>query len=160
MSRKSRGSRSEARNFALKLLGYRSRSRKELSERLGRKGFSSSQINNTIKFLEQAGLINDETVARELCRYAVEKKHFGKKGIEQFLYSRGIGKDLINEQMSTLQPDIDHETAARLVKRRLQSLDHFPRHVIRRRLCGMLQRRGFSGDVIRSTMKAIKQDQA
>lgn len=156
MSRKSRGFRSEARNFALKLLGYRSRSRKELSEQLGRKGFSSSQINSTIKFLEQAGLVNDETVARELCRYAVEKKHFGKRGIEQFLYSRGIEKDLINEQMSTLQQDIDHETAARLVKKRLQSLDHLPCHVIRRRLCGMLQRRGFLGDVIRAAMKSVE----
>lgn len=156
MSRKFRGSRSEAIHYALKLLGYRSRSRKELSARMEQKGFSSTRIDSTIAFLEQSGFINDESIAEELCRYAVEKKHFGRKAIEQFLYSRGIGKDLINEQMSTLLPDIDHETAARFVKRRLQSLDHLPGHVVRRRLYGMLQRRGFSGDVIRAAMKSIQ----
>ncbi len=156
MSRKSSGSRSEALHYALKLLNYRSRSRKELIERLERKGFSPGQIRSTIQFLEHGGFLQDTIVARELCRYAVEKKHYGKRGIEHFLRSRGIEKDIIHEQLSTLLPDIDYETAARFVKRRLQSLDRLPPHVMRRRLWGMLQRRGFSGEVIRAVMRTIE----
>ncbi len=65
---KLKGSRAEAKTYALKLLSYRARSRKELHERLRGKGFDSSRIKETIESLEDAGLINDKDLAPELLR--------------------------------------------------------------------------------------------
>ena len=59
-----KGSRADAKTYALKLLGYRSRSKKEMLERLKRKGFESGQINAAIKFLEDTDLINDKEIGR------------------------------------------------------------------------------------------------
>ncbi len=54
-----KGSRADAKAYALRLLSYRSRSKKEMFERLERKGFDSGEINRAVKSLEDTGLIND-----------------------------------------------------------------------------------------------------
>ena len=56
----------EAKSYALKLLGYRSRSEKEMTERLKKKGFDGTVINSVVKFLKDTGLIKDEALAAEL----------------------------------------------------------------------------------------------
>ncbi len=139
-----KGFRNDAKTCALKLLSYRSRSRKEISDRLKRKGFSVKEIEATIHFLENAGLISDEALTKELFRYSVERKSLGKKGIEAFLSRRGIDKELIHKELSIYTNDIEAESAAGFAEKKLKSLDKYPEEIIKRRLWGMLQRRGFS----------------
>lgn len=143
-----KGSPADAKACALRLLSYRSRSKKELLDRLKRKGFSDEQINNTVLFLEKAGLISDEALAGELFRYSTERKSLGKKGIEAFLLRQGIDKELVNKMLSKHSGDLEKGSAERFVEKKLKSMKNLPSDVIRRRLWGMLQRRGFSADVI------------
>jgi regulatory protein len=155
MSPRFRDTQSEARSYALRLLGYRSRSRKELRSRLNRRGFSHNHIDSTIEHLEKTGLLDDDAVAREIFRYAVERKFLGKKGIERLLTARGIGKGLVNESLSAMTREAEEETAVRLTSKKIKTLKDYPDNVIRRRLWGMLQRRGFSRDIIRSAIISI-----
>jgi regulatory protein len=150
-----RGLHTDARSFALKLLSYRSRSKKEMFEKLKRKGFSDNEIDNTIYSLEKTGLINDKTLAAELFRYSVERKSLGKKGIEAFLSRRGIDKELVNNVLSTHTNAVEAESAARFAEKKLKSLKKYPEEMVKRRLWGMLQRRGFSVEVIRKTVDSI-----
>ncbi len=151
-----KGSQNDAKTYALKLLGYRARSKQEMIDRLKRKGFEDGQINAAIAYLEDAGLINDEDLASDLFTYSLEKKSLGGKGIRTFLASRGIGKPLIDKTLSALQPDMEERAALLFVEKKLRAMEQYPRDVVRRRLWGMLQRRGFSGDVIRRTVKSFK----
>jgi len=146
------GSQADAKTYALKLLSFRSRSRKELQYRLKKKGFSTEQIDVTILFLERAGLINDENLAAELLRYSSERKSLGAKGIKAFLVKRGIDKELIHKALTAHTQDIEEESAKRFVEKKLKTLRNYPEEVIKRRLLGMLQRRGFSTEVIRKVM--------
>jgi regulatory protein len=150
-----RDSLAEAKKYALKLINYRPRSKREIIERLKGRGFSRELIGVTVEFLEKAGLINDRILAPELFRSAVEKKCLGRKGIEMFLSKRGVGRELINEVLSNHTIDLEKEAASRLVKKKLKTLRNYPQEVVKRRLCGMLQRRGFSSDVIRTVVKDI-----
>jgi len=150
-----RGSRADAKTCALKLLGYRSRSKKEMLERLKRKGFSSEQINDTIRFLEKSGLISDESLASELLRYSTERKPLGKKGIEAFLARRGIDKELIGRTLSTHTKDMEEESARILLEKKAKSLRNCPEDIAKRRLWGILRRRGFSMDVINRAVKSV-----
>ncbi len=154
--RKLKGSLAEARAYALKLLGYRSRSRKEMLERFKQKGFSDEQIKNTLIFLEETGLINDEDLAAELFNYSVENKTLGKIGIKSFLARRGIEKDLIEKQLSDHTTEMEEKSVRKFVEKKLRTMNNYPEDVIRRRLWGMLQRRGISPDVIRRTLNSIK----
>ena len=153
---KLKGSPAEAKAYALKLLSYRARSRKELHERLRGKGFDSSRIKETIESLEDAGLINDEDLAPELLRYSVEYKSFGKKGIRTFLTKRGIGRDLIDEVLSNHSPEIDEKTAVGFVERKLENLKNYPEDIKRQKLRGMLRRRGFSWEVINRVVNSMR----
>jgi regulatory protein len=150
-----KGSLVEARKYALKLLNYRSRSKKEMFERLKRRGFDDEQINNTLEFLEKAGLIKDEALAPGLFRNAIEKRCLGRRGIEMFLYKRGIERELINETLSSHTREMEEGAALRLVEKKLKTLKNYPRDVVKRRLCGMLQRRGFSSDTIKMIIRKL-----
>ena len=152
---KLKGSNTEARSYALKLLSYRSRSRKEMLERLIRKGFNEEQTNSAILFLEEAGLIKDETLAEELFSYALERKNLGRRGIEFFLLKRGIGKELISKTLSVHTKDMEMDAAQRIIDKKLRILRRYPVDVVRRRLSGMLQRRGVRADVINKTIQSL-----
>jgi len=158
MSPRFNDSQNSAKSYALRLLGYRPRSRKELKDRLGRKGFNDEHINSVIESLENAGFISDEILARELFRGAVERKYFGKKGVEQLLLKRGIEKEIVNECVSALTREIEEEAAARLVEKKLKTLKNYPEDVVKRRLWSTLQRRGFPPDIIKTAVNSIEEE--
>lgn len=151
-----KGSRADAKTYALKLLGYRSRSKKEMLERLKRKGFESGQINAAIKFLEDTDLINDKALASDLFKHSSERKSLGKRGIRMFLAKRGIDNELIEKTLSTHTTDMEEKAAVEFVEKKLGYLNDYPENVIKRRLWGMLQRRGFSIDIIRRALNSIR----
>lgn len=152
---KSKGSRAEVRRCALRLLHYRCRSKKEMLLKLRLKGFNDEQINNTMAFLENAGLIKDETLAEELLRNAVVRRYLGRKGVEMFLFKRGIDRSLINETLLNLTQEIEAETARKLAGKKLKTIKNYPGDTVKRRLSGILRRRGFSSDVIYKTIKEL-----
>lgn len=150
-----KGSQAEAKNYALRLLSYRSRSRKEMFEKLRRKGFDSRQIKSAVESLENAGLIKDEALAKELFRNAAERKYLGRKGIEMFLSGRGIQREIIDETMLIHTKEMEKDSARKIVEKKLKALKKYPGNIIRRRLWGMLEFRGFSADIINMTVKAV-----
>jgi SOS response regulatory protein OraA/RecX len=53
---------------------------------------------------------------------------------------------------------MEEKTAAEFAGRKMRALAKHPENVIRRRLWGMLQRRGFSYDVTRRVVDSVLQD--
>jgi len=150
-----KGSRADAKTCALNLLSYRSRSRKELLDRLKRKGFSDGQISDAVKSLERAGLINDEGLAEELFRYSLERKPLGKRGLGALLARRGIDKELIDNTLSARTGEMEEKAALMLVEKKIRTLKNHPEDIVKRRLWGMLRRRGFSSGVIHKVIGLI-----
>lgn len=125
-------------------------------EKLKRKGFDSAQINGTVRFLEDTGLINDKILATDLLKYSMRHKPLGKRGIRMFLFKRGIEKELIERTISTHTVDMEEKSAREFVDRKLRSMKNYPEQVIKRRLWGMLERRGFSGRIIYRVINSIE----
>lgn len=156
MALRFKDSRAETKNYALRLLSYRLRSKKEMIKKLRGKGFDNAQINNTIGFLEKAGLIRDKALASGLFRNAVERKCLGRKGVELFLFRRGIERELIEQTLLSHTIEMEKQSAVKLVEKKLNTMKNYPDNVVRRRLWGMLQRRGFSADIINMAVNSIK----
>ncbi len=150
-----KGSPTDAKAYALKLLSYRARSKKEMIERLAGKGFEASRIDVTLKLLEDAGLINDKLLASDLLHYSAERKYLGKRGIRMYLTKRGIDKELTDKTLSAHTAEMEEKAAIEFVERRLRTLRSYPENVIKQRLWGMLQRRGFSFDVIKKAVGSV-----
>ncbi len=155
MTRKLKDSPAEARSYAYKLLSYRARSIKEMSDKLRSKGFHEDHINNTIEYLLQIGMMNDEALASDLYRLTTEYKSLGKSGIRTFFMKRGINKDLIDKTLANHSYEIDERAAHEFARKKMDVLKKYPRDVIKRRLWGVLQRRGFSYDVIKRVVDSF-----
>ncbi len=100
--------------------------------------------------------MNDAVLASELFRYSIEKKSLGKKGIKMFLAKRWIDKKLIDKTLSFHTTEMEEKTAQRFIEKKLRSMKSYPEDIVKRRLWGMLQRRGFTSEAINKAVNSIK----
>ncbi len=95
---------SRAKEKALYLIEYRSRTRKELSDKLVPL-FGESASALAIERLEELGLINDEHYAREYAEVLLNKKGFSRQRAAFELLKKGIDRDLTDEILDELEPE-------------------------------------------------------
>ncbi len=145
-------------DLAVNSLAQRARSRHELGMILRRKGVAVIHIDQTLDRLTALGVLNDEQFARTFARgkvlgpgksVMVLRRDLGRKGV-----SRDIADAAITEVMR--EQDVDETGIARAVAaKRWRALGRLEPVVARRRLIGFLQRRGFSGEVIRTVVREV-----
>lgn len=138
---------------ALRLLGYRDRSEKEMRDALAQKGFSGGVIGETLHLLKEKRFIDDERLAGMLRRDAMERKHFGRRAAKGYLLKRGIPAEVADAVLGGADEYFD--TARELVEKKLKTMKGYDRETVRRKLWGLLSRRGFSSDIIRRAMKSF-----
>jgi regulatory protein len=138
--------RRHAMDAALRLLSYRGRSRKEIHDRLRRRGMSEDLIELTCNRLTELGLLNDEHFAEILTRDRIEFARKGSHQIRAELRRKGIAKPLIEQALAQVGNEDDSARAliAR-TRRRYAGLE--PRERCRK-LHDLLLRRGFPFDVV------------
>ncbi len=85
---------------ALRLLTVRSRSRKELKQRLVAEKFSEKQTERVLDRLADAGLIDDRKFAVERARAMGKGKGWGPRKLRSDLAHRGIAREAIDEAVS------------------------------------------------------------
>lgn len=124
--------------------------------RLRQKGFNDTCIESTMDFLDRSRLINDERLAEDLFRYSTERRTLGKNGVRMFLLKRGIEKELVNKVLLKHSGRQEESSAREFAERKLRMLGQYPENVVKRRITGMLQRRGFSPDVVYKVVESIK----
>ena len=151
-------SRNDARRYALRLLGYRGRSEKELRERLVRKGFSEDEVSWTLAYLTEAGFINDEALALDLKRQAVGQKKLGYRAACFFMEKRGLPRDLVESTLG-YDEDVELENARDLLDKKLKSVENYLTTKERKRLYDFLLRKGFSSSVINKALRDFVQDE-
>ena len=139
--------------YALKILGYRDRSMNEMRQKLIGKGFSEKVVDRTLAYLEEKAFIDDRRLAELLKRDAVERRHFGAQGVRSYLIRRGIARD-VADVMS--EADNDYLGAAmQLAEKKMRSMGHLDSVTIKRRLWGLLARRGFTADETRQVLRVL-----
>ncbi len=148
----------KALQYAFLLLRYRDRSEKELIQRLGRKGFSEENGAKVVSYLKGKGFVDDARFAESLKRTAVEQRQLGKRGLVNYLISRGIPGKIIEDLAGD---DEDYlETAETLVERKMRQFSGLDEMTVKRRLWGVLARKGFSPDIIRRALKGRFQEES
>lgn len=150
---------SKAFESALNLLEYRSRSKKELRDKLARKKLSPDVIDKALERVERIGYLNDGQFAREFAQGLIAKGK-GPILIRTELIRKGIDRETIDDIMSGIKETSESliENAKALVEKKLKQLKGKEPDVIARRLTGFLARRGFSPDSIRTILKGAKKD--
>ncbi len=143
----------EAKRYALKLISIRPRSRRELQERLLRRGYRDATIGQVIQDLSEIGLINDAALTEQLISYGLRDKGLGIRGLKEMLYKRGIDRDLIEN--AGLEDIDEYPHALKIAEKLKKRSSHIPADRLKRRITGYLQRRGYSYDTIREVLRRI-----
>ena len=146
--------RADTRSAAAGLAGSRALSRRELEEKLARRGAGAEDIQAAVNWLEELGAIDDAGYARLVAR------HYGDRGygpgrVREELRRRGVPKALWDEALSEL-PEAGAAIVAYL-RRKCPSGTADERE--RRRLADGLLRRGFSWGEIRPALDALGRDE-
>ena len=136
-----------ARERALNLLSLRPHSRKELRDKLLRKGAEPAAADAAVEWLSDHGYLDDVSYAASVARHYA-KKGYGTKRITAELYRRGISRELWDDALSDL-PEPDDEID-RFLRSRLRDPEN--RDEVRK-LSAALSRRGYSWEEIRSALR-------
>ncbi|NIQ02971.1 MAG: hypothetical protein GWM98_09010 [Nitrospinaceae bacterium] len=138
-----------ARSLALRYLSYRDRSEAETAEYLGKKGCEDTCRDRALAFLKEHNYLNDRRFAEHWARSRVQNKQFGRYRVQQELIGKGLARDLVEETLDDVYGTVDERDLARaVVDKKLPALRDLDPAKRKRRLAGLLQRKGFSGDII------------
>jgi regulatory protein len=105
----------EAYAAALKMLSRRDYFLGELSDRLGRKGFQSGEIERALERCRELGLLDDDRLAYRFVELRAATRGWGPRRLEAELRHRGVG-----EELASAASRIDPETLAEALQTALR----------------------------------------
>ncbi len=132
------------REYSLKLITIKDRTKKEIYEKLRQKGYDESTISQEITFLEEYGYINDLNYTQKFINDCVNIKKWGSKRIYSELIRKGIDREIIE---NLLNRDDEEEILMSEFQKRFKDSD-LSNIKERRRIFGFFMRRGFKSSSI------------
>ena len=106
-----------------------------------------------IEWLIEIGYLNDHTTAELWIDYRNRFRPTGVYGLRHELEQRGVNPEIIDAVMNS--PEKEYDLASQLAKSSLEKLRNLPARKQYQRIAGLLQRRGFSWDVIYRVLDSL-----
>jgi regulatory protein len=139
---------------ALRFLGARPRSEREIRDRLARHEFDVTVVDSVIERLRRIRLVDDAAFAESWVEQRATHRPRGARLLKQELRQKGVSQDVLAE---ALPSEDDDEGAYRAAQRKATSLRAFDERTFRQRLGGFLQRRGYGYETIRPVVTRLWQ---
>lgn len=139
---------------AMRALDQRLQTHRELALRLQRKGFALETTEAALERLTALGYLDDERFAERWIENRLEHRPRGKRLIALELRQKGIDRQIVEETVSGMDID-DRRAALELARKRARNWQSLPPDEQQKKLTGLLARRGFDYDTIRSTLKTL-----
>lgn len=176
----------DAKAAALKLLGARAHSRKELKVKLLEKGHELHDVRDALDRLQSVGLQSDEEFAETFARSKWRQSKWGARRIELELHHRGVSQELAAaalrsvfgegldmrqhlEQMHDEDAHGQHSSSLFAgpeqmllegVRRQWERMARLTEEARRRRFVAWMQRRGHRWDDIRGLLHQLEKEDA
>ena len=147
------GQRSESRVKAAQLASGRMLSRKELTNKLSRKGIDPDTAEETADWLESLGAVDDAAYAGVIARHYAASG-YGPGRVRQELQKRGISRELWDGALSQLPDSAD--AIDRFLQKKLSG--RTPDRATLKKLSDALLRRGFSWSDIRPALNRLGEE--
>ena len=141
---------------AMRFLQSRLHSTGELRRKLMRKGWGQQVVDAVIEDLGRMGYMDDERFARTKALSAAQRKQHGPRRAMVELLKAGVKSDVAGRAVEDVYGGVDNTSAAReLARKQAARLKKLEPLVARRRLAGMLQRRGFEYETIKPVIDEV-----
>ncbi len=139
----------KAYGLALRFLGVRMRSRRELQDYLARKNCSTEESEVALQRLEDLGLVDDYKFAAAWVadRQAVRPR--SKMRLSQELAAKGVARDVVDGVLAELEPDDELQALKTLIERKRR----LPAYQDTQKLTAYLQRQGYRWGLIKTALE-------
>lgn len=143
-------------DVAMRALSSRLHSRSELRKKLMRREYGEPVVDAVLADLSRLGYLDDERFAKTRALSAAQHKHHGRRRAFLELVKSGVKGDVADRALDDVYSEQDSTAVARqLAKKQAPRLRKLEPAVARRRLVGMLQRRGFDYDAIKPVVDEV-----
>jgi len=138
-------------------LNRRAMSRLELDRKLREKGHEADARGAALDRLEELGVIDDAAYGAALAEETVRRKGAGPRLVEQKLRAKGVSGETAGRLAAEATGDAEQQRAAATAaaEKKLRTMGGLDAATRRRRLYGLLGRRGYTPDVISDVMEAL-----
>lgn len=137
---------------AMELLLYKTRSERELRDRLAEKEYPEEEIEEAIRYVKSYGYLNDETYAAQYV--ALRSSAKGKSAMRMELRKKGIAEELVENALSDIEEEEEEVIYSLLLKKAGEPHETDEKEY--RRLFGFCARRGFSPGKIHKALKIYR----
>ncbi len=151
--------RQRATEAAVRYLGMRPRSTHEIRDYLHRKGYSPETVETAVGRLTERGYLDDLAFARWWAENRAQFRPRGPHLLRQELRQKGVTSATIDETLAEQAETVDADAQAlALARSKLRSFhkNGLEPDVITRRLSGLLARRGYGYDIVRTVLKTLR----
>lgn len=138
---------------ALDYVGRRMNTRKELFDKLTKKGYSSQVAQNAIQKLEEYHYIDDELFSKQ---FVNSNPNLSKKVLKIKLAQKGVTSDIIQEILSDRSKDDEFELCLKQAKKYVKSKSIEGLKELQK-MQASLARKGFDYDIIKKVSKIVSQ---
>jgi regulatory protein len=141
---------------AIRFLTMRPHSRAELLRKLRRQKWPEADIESALTELTRVGYLDDRRFAVAKAQSAAKHKKHGRRRAFMELRRAGVSSEVADEALTKVYAETDPAAIARdLIEKHAPRLRRLDPQVARRRLVGMLQRRGFDYETVRPIIDEI-----
>lgn len=148
-------------NKVLNFLSYRERSRKEVKDRLSEylyksgvaKKLSTEFEEKIMNKVDGIGLLDDSKFVKTVIQDTKESRiPKGRRKIQQFLFQRGVDRELISEHLSAYSFDDELKGALVEIEKKIRLLKGKKDYKARQKMWQFLARKGYSPDVVNAAV--------
>lgn len=141
--------------YAVRLLGRRPLSRRELVQRLASRGFDRKAADAAAEEVVRMGLIDERAYAEAVIRNTTIRRPAGRRLLEAKLRGRGIETEAARRAIESAASESNPlEDATELARKRAATLpESLDGRAASRRLAGLLARRGFDAGVVQEAVR-------
>ena len=143
---------------ALRLLEVRPRAEREIRDRLRRKRYDADQIDGVVVRLRELGLLDDEHFARLWVANRMATR--GAQALRHELIGKGVDRRIAAEVVqAAVDPESESATCEQIARKALPRYAAVSdRAAFQRKLGGLLQRRGFTWEIVGPILQRLWQE--
>ena len=154
-SRDDRELEQQARAIVLRKLTVRARTRTELADALTAAEIPEHIATPVLDRMTEVGLVDDAAFAQEWVASRQARRNLSRRKLADELRRKGVAPETISLAVDTVDDSDEYEAALDLARRKAPSLARHDPVTQRRRLAGVLDRRGFSTGVVQRVLREV-----
>lgn len=139
---------------ALRFVGHRPRSRKEIEVRLREKGHADDAVTRTIQKLIEQKIIDEEQFAMMWTEDRLFSQKKGRRWVQQELEQKGLSKEQIQGALANVDEAAELEAAYDTAKKKWLTTKGEP-FERKHKLAGFMLRRGYSSTMVNIVLKRV-----